>query len=614
MYIAKKMPKKTNANQARAENLHKWKAMVTKATVEEVEDDESVNSHPYTLNSHTHPSGPDTSSCQHDENDPELLDIIGALRGAVMVDDEDDISESESDNDGDEEIDEIHEITALEHFTSTLQKVHALAATAEREREKGRKRPKVYAGNSVRTKQWCRQRGRELAAKGFRSVKDWLLQMPPSASCESTACGSPRSDLREESEESSSEDEIQPTRSLQLKKSTVMMQMPEIANPEESEADSELESGTIVGSVTPVSKGVEDHETTEDREQLECQQVIAQMLKDLRDGKTPHDGTEETLTDRALNQLNYKNFPALCRALAKLTVKSKDKKIDVFLHARIMAMAGTLNLYLNPELSYSWRQASLVVSKSQGHGTYHAQNIRQWIHRFINYGKLPLHRYKGTHSRILEDEDIAMEIQLKLAMRAKNNFIKALDVVEIVASPEIQEHLAAAGIQQRKITERSGQQWLKKFWWRYSRKKNGMYIDGHEREDVVTYHQQFVSQFLTCYTPRMYTWDNAGVETKPVGFNLPGINGCFRIIPMTHDESTFHANDERKTRWIHESQKAAPERKGEGASIMISDFLTSEWGRLTSADGTECVILSFGLIRSSFSDVYRQRSSHCIQG
>ena len=305
MYIAKKMPKKTNANQARAENLCKWKAMVTKATVEEVEDDESVNSCPYTLNSHAHPSGPDTSSCQHDENDLELLDIIGALRGAVMVDDEDDISESESDNDGDEEIDEIHEITALEHFASTLQKAHALAATA------GRKRPKVYAGNSVRTKQRCRQRGRELAAKGFRSVKDWLLQMPPSASCESTACGSPRSDLREESEESSSEDEIQPTRSPQLKKSTVMMQMPDIANPEESKADSELESGTIVGSVTPVSKGVEDHETTEDREQLECQQVITQMLKDLHDGKTPHDGTKETLTGHALNQLNYKNFPAL---------------------------------------------------------------------------------------------------------------------------------------------------------------------------------------------------------------------------------------------------------------------------------------------------------------
>jgi hypothetical protein len=123
-----------------------------------------------------------------------------------------------------------------------------------------------------------------------------------------------------------------------------------------------------------------------------------------------------------------------------------------------------------------------------------------------------------------------------------------------------------------------------------------MYIDGHEREGVVTYHQQFVNWFLTCYTPWMHTWDNDGIEMKPIGFHSPEINGCFRIIPVTHDESTFYANDERKTQWIHESQKAAPERKGEGTSIMISDFLTSEWGCLTSADGTECVILSFDQI------------------
>src|ERR1700723_4127610 len=103
-------------------------------------------------------------------------------------------------------------------------------------------------------------------------------------------------------------------------------------------------------------------------------------------------------------------------------------------------MAGTLNLYLDSAMSYSWRQASLIASKSQGHGIYHARTIRQWIYRFINHGKLPLHRYKGTHSSILEDEDITMEIQLKLAEQAKNTF-KALDVVEIVAGAEIQERL-----------------------------------------------------------------------------------------------------------------------------------------------------------------------------
>jgi len=46
----------------------------------------------------------------------------------------------------------------------------------------------------------------------------------------------------------------------------------------------------------------------------------------------------------------------------------------------------------------------------------------------------------------------------------------------------------------------------------------------------------------------------------------------------THDESTFFGNDRNKIGWIHASFKAKPEAKGQGQSIMVSDFLTPEWG------------------------------------
>ena len=42
-------------------------------------------------------------------------------------------------------------------------------------------------------------------------------------------------------------------------------------------------------------------------------------------------------------------------------------------------MAGTLNLYLDPMLSYSWRECSILVAKTAGHGVYHARNIWTWI-------------------------------------------------------------------------------------------------------------------------------------------------------------------------------------------------------------------------------------------
>jgi hypothetical protein len=129
----------------------------------------------------------------------------------------------------------------------------------------------------------------------------------PSASCETTACGTPDlnlSDLREESEESVSEAEIEPIR---MKKSTITIP--------ESENDSE--PGTIVGSEAQITKGVDNHwheaqalatdsensrdsDDPEEMERQHHQEVVAQMLKDLRDGKTPHDASEETSTDRAL--------------------------------------------------------------------------------------------------------------------------------------------------------------------------------------------------------------------------------------------------------------------------------------------------------------------------
>jgi len=36
-----------------------------------------------------------------------------------------------------------------------------------------------------------------------------------------------------------------------------------------------------------------------------------------------------------------------------------------------------------------------------------------------------------------------------------------------------------------------------------------------------------------------------------------------------HDESTFYANDQRKSRWVHKNASATLYAKGEGASLMV---------------------------------------------
>ena len=110
-----------------------------------------------------------------------------------------------------------------------------------------------------------------------------------------------------------------------------------------------------------------------------------------------------------------------------------------------------------------------------------------------------------------------------------------------------------------------------------------MYIDGHERDDVVEYRCGFVSRWKE-YERRFHKWDNNGIELpQPDGFLVPG--GHFQLIPVTHDESTFYQNDQHDMKWIHGSDKATPRPKGDGQSIMVSNFLTPDWGCLRDKDG-----------------------------
>ncbi|KAJ7135531.1 hypothetical protein C8R46DRAFT_1014739 [Mycena filopes] len=241
-------------------------------------------------------------------------------------------------------------------------------------------------------------------------------------------------------------------------------------------------------------------------------------LRELLEGINDH--SPETGADRVLNQLNYTNFPALRRAAASLNVKGKDKKLDVVFRARITAMAGVLNLYLDPELSYTWRQASMIVAKSQDHGVYRARSLRSWLHAFLTSKKLPLHRYGQYHSSILNDEDFsdAIKLHLQSISRTEGHF-RAQDLVDFVASSDMQTMLDEAGIHKRSISVRTARRWLKQLDWRYGRRKNGMYVDGHEREDVVAYRAAFVKRWLEQYEPRMVVYDNDGKVIKnPEGY------------------------------------------------------------------------------------------------
>ena len=210
----------------------------------------------------------------------------------------------------------------------------------------------------------------------------------------------------------------------------------------------------------------------------------------------------------------------------------------------------------------------------------HAQNLRKWIKEYLRSEKLPLHRYRTYHSSILEDEDFQREIQLHLMEITKKGYIRTQDIVDYVATPEVQQQL---GMRARGIHVRTARWWLHKLNWRYQQKKKGMYIDGHEHEHVVEYRKGFIKRWKE-YEKCFVIYDNDGnVVSRPTGFPVPqGVQ--FRLILVTHDKFTFYENDHRKTLLMNKNTKAVAEKKGKGQSIMASEFLTSGWGRLKEGD------------------------------
>jgi hypothetical protein len=160
----------------------------------------------------------------------------------------------------------------------------------------------------------------------------------------------------------------------------------------------------------------------------------------------------------------------------------------------------------------------------------------------------------------------------------------------------MQAQFVQSGIDKQSISECTAHHWMEKLGWKYGKQKNGMYIDGHEREDVVEYQCRFVDQFQQ-YERHFHIWDNDGHK-------LPAAIDNFQLILITHDKSTFFQNNQRKTLWEQAGKNGAPRPKGEGQSLMILDFLSTDWGCLH--DNDRCVFtMFFPSYISSFSSEAR---------
>lgn len=254
-----------------------------------------------------------------------------------------------------------------------------------------------------------------------------------------------------------------------------------------------------------------------------------------------------------------------------------DKDIDLLFRGRLTVMVGFLRIY---EGGQGWTEASLLAAEMiAGKGAWLAHEIRRWTLDFMeNDDDLPVNRYGEWNVSRIDDEDLAAELELHLM--SKGLYVTAQDLVDYMAQDEVKFRYGLTN----GISRETAMRWMsERLGFRYGVPKRGLYIDGHEREDVVEYRQNVFLPMWKDLERKMVLYDREGnVARWP---QLASFPTDVRVILLTHDESTFYANDRRKTRWQHINEKLLPMKKGQGASIMISDFCSPDLGWLRSLDG-----------------------------
>ncbi|KAH9117572.1 hypothetical protein LEN26_012591 [Aphanomyces euteiches] len=130
------------------------------------------------------------------------------------------------------------------------------------------------------------------------------------------------------------------------------------------------------------------------------------------------------------------------------------------------------------------------------------------------------------------------------------------------------------GALQTTVSIETSRRWMIHAGYKYGAWSKDVFLDGHERHDVVEYRADFCRKWIEL-SKRMVSYTGPDMETV----ECPENSVLEPVVWLTHDESVFYANDDGGMIWTNSAHPDLP-KKSRGRSIMVSDFLCPCHGRL----------------------------------
>ncbi|CAG8725963.1 21008_t:CDS:2, partial [Cetraspora pellucida] len=208
---------------------------------------------------------------------------------------------------------------------------------------------------------------------------------------------------------------------------------------------------------------------------------------------------------------------------------------------------------------------------------YLSQKIHFLAEFYLYYKSFPITQY-GQHQKyhqLIDDEDIALQYKKWICKELEANRISPTGFMQYVNDYILPECIGGF---QKKICLQTVKRWLDILGCKCREYKKRMYFDGHELEDVVAYRSVFLDRLRTL-EQRIATYKGESMIKV-----LPILNEREQeLVFVTHDECIFYSNDRKKRIWVHDVEMPL-QKKGNGRSIIVSEFLTEECGQLKLTD------------------------------
>ena len=210
-------------------------------------------------------------------------------------------------------------------------------------------------------------------------------------------------------------------------------------------------------------------------------------------------------------------------------------KLTILRNFVTLRIKGMGHIAMSEDIAQQWHK---------GAGVHFAHRIRLLAHHYQLFEQLPIEKRGGDRGRsLLNDERIQTASRAHLSSLAKGE-----------VTPKRFHHslntqiLPTLGYPPAKsLSERTARRWLIKLGWRRTKLKKGVYMDGHERPDVVSYWMDSFLPLMAQYEERMVHWVADGPDLVRVDPKLGPDDK--RIIAVFQDESCFHVNEYKADIW-----------------------------------------------------------------